>query len=719
MSESVNMSESVQGNTSTHGDEVGRENVEDKQHMPRKKKKLISNVWDSFQQIEVDGNLRAVCNFCKKELCGNSKANGTSSLRYHARSCQKNPLNLSKDAQKTLLEFHSNDLLGEGERKMSVLRTWRFDQDATRKALARMVIIDELPFRFVEGEGFKLFVQVACPTFSIPSRITVARDCYQIYLDEAVKMRKFLKEASQRVCLTTDTWTSNQNINYLCLTVHFIDSHWRLHKRLLNFVPINSHKGEEIGRVIEKCLIDWGIENVFTITVDNASSNNTAVAYLKERIQRWKGCILDGKYLHMRCIAHIINLVVNDGINTVKDSISRVRKAVRYVKQSPARLQKFKECVAIEKIESKSLLCLDVCTRWNSTYMMLDAAQKFQKAFERYHDIDPFFAFDLTQEESLIGNRDYAAGLPNHFDWENVQKLSRFLKNFYNLTNRISGSKYVTSNIFFTEISEVICKIKSWQEGTDHGLVEMANKMKAKYDKYWGDITKMNMIIYIGVVLDPRFKLDYVKFTLLEVYGDEDSEDDIADKCGRNMGERVKKALYEMFGAYVKLSNPCVETREHSSVHMLDENEDDVGESSLVSRFLKHRSLAENEDNKSELDKYLDESIEKNGGFDILGWWKLNSHRYPVLSQMARDVLAVPISTVASESSFSTSGRILDAFRSSLTPRIVESLLCAQDWIRASLSQPHSIQVEEDLAEIEKLDEGNVYILLFICFLFS
>uniref|UniRef100_A0A7N0ZQW8 BED-type domain-containing protein n=1 Tax=Kalanchoe fedtschenkoi TaxID=63787 RepID=A0A7N0ZQW8_KALFE len=717
MSDSVDMLESVRGNTSTTEDEIREDNVEDRQQiMPRKKKKLVSNVWDSFQQIEIDGATKAVCNFCQKELRGDPKTNGTSSLRYHARTCHKNPLNLQKDVQRTMLDFQCADpqSLAEGERKMGVLRTWRFDQEATRKALVRMVIIDELPFRFVEREGFKGLMQVACPGFCIPSRITVARDCYQLYVDEAVRMKKFLKASTQRVSLTTDTWTSNQNINYLCLTVHFIDNQWRLHKRLLSFVPISSHKGEDIGRVVEKCLIDWGIENVFTVTVDNAGSNNTAVAYLKEKLLRWKGCILDGKYLHMRCIAHIINLVVNDGINTVKDSISRVRKAVRYVRQSPSRLQKFKECIACEKIESKSLLCLDVCTRWNSTYMMLDAALKFEKAFERYQHADPFFAPELNSsynaeiglDENLQINQDYVVGVPEHFDWENVRRLTHFLKNFYNLTTRISGSKYVTSNMFFTEISEVVCRLKNWQRGTDPGLVEMATKMKAKYDKYWGNITKMNMIIYIGVVLDPRFKLDYVQFTLLEVYGDELVDDGIVDKQGRNLGDQVKKALYEMFGAYIKLSNPCVsETRNQSNVCMLDD--DDDGESSLVSRFLKHRSQSANEDNKSELDKYLEESIEKSSGFDILGWWKLNMHRYPILSQMARDVLAVPISTVASESSFSTSGRILDAFRSSLTPRIVESLLCAQDWLRGSQSHSHAIRVEEDLAEIEKLDEGS------------
>ena len=80
---------------------------------------------------------------------------------------------------------------------------------------------------------------------------------------------------------------------------------------------------------------------------------------------------------------------------------------------------------------------------------------------------------------------------------------------------------------------------------------------------------------------------------------------------------------------------------------------------------------------KTELEIYLTEVIiEEEGNFDVLRWWKLNLERFPTLSRLAHDVLVVLISTVASESTFSTNGRVLDAFRSSLTPRMVEVLIC-------------------------------------------
>ena len=70
---------------------------------------------------------------------------------------------------------------------------------------------------------------------------------------------------------------------------------------------------------------------------------------------------------------------------------------------------------------------------------------------------------------------------------------------------------------------------------------------------------------------------------------------------------------------------------------------------------------------------------------------------------MAKDVLAIPISTVASESAFSTGGRILDDFRTLLTPKMAEALICAQDWLRISRTP---LAIEESLLALEEMEEG-------------
>jgi len=62
-------------------------------------------------------------------------------------------------------------------------------------------------------------------------------------------------------------------------------------------------------------------------------------------------------------------------------------------------------------------------------------------------------------------------------------------------------------------------------------------------------------------------------------------------------------------------------------------------------------------------------------------WLKLNGIKYPTLQEIAKDVLAIPITSVASESAFSTSGNILSPHRSRLHWTTLEALMCARSWL--------------------------------------
>jgi hypothetical protein len=87
---------------------------------------------------------------------------------------------------------------------------------------------------------------------------------------------------------------------------------------------------------------------------------------------------------------------------------------------------------------------------------------------------------------------------------------------------------------------------------------------------------------------------------------------------------------------------------------------------------------------RNELQQYVEEGFHPcTPDFNILKWWDVNSERYPILGNMARDVLAVPASTVASESAFSACGRVITYHISSLAPETVEALMCYGEWIRS------------------------------------
>ncbi|CAN1848269.1 Putative AC transposase [Linum perenne] len=535
------------------------------------------------------------------------------------------------------------------DEKTRRVANWRFNQDLVRQAVAAMIMLDELPFRFVEHVGFKRLMEIACPMFDMPSRKTVRADCLKMFLQ-------------RRVCITTDCWTSIQNINYMCITAHFIDVDWKLNKKILNFCEIKSHRGIDIADSVADCLEEWNLKNVFCITMDNATANDTAIINLRNKFQTWGGSILGGKFLHMRCVAHILNLVVTDGLEEVDVSVRRVREAVRWVRGSPARTSTFKECVVFHGMDPKSLLRLDVATRWNSTYLI---------------------------------------------------NLTKYLKFFYDLTLVASGSSYVTSHLFVREMGKVFFHIRQMEASEDEATRNMASRMSKKLGKYWsekdGRNDRFNRLVYIALVLDPRHKMEYPKFALKKLYG---------DVRGAQLLEEVNTELQDIFQVYQSFHDarqPTTQSQPSATIEELP----NMAEGAYDNDFECEYSMTEYVGSRTELESYLNADREPYDPkaqhmFDILGWWKTKDVKYPVLSDIARDVLAIPISTVPSESAFSTGGRVLDSFRSSLSPKIVEAVICCGDWMRSSKFS--SIQDEEDDLNVtmdagKELEDGKISLL--------
>nr|GME14002.1 zinc finger BED domain-containing protein RICESLEEPER 2-like [Ipomoea batatas] len=100
----------------------------------------------------------------------------------------------------------------------------------------------------------------------------------------------------------------------------------------------------------------------------------------------------------------------------------------------------------------------------------------------------------------------------------------------------------------------------------------------------------------------------------------------------------------------------------------------------------------------SELDHYLEQQCYEMKFYqdlDVLDHWKGCVQGFPILSCMARDLLAIPITTFASESAFSIGARVLTKYRSCLLPEKVQTLICTRNWL-------HGFNMDDD-----DVDEGN------------
>ncbi|KAK8698644.1 hypothetical protein V6N13_114755 [Hibiscus sabdariffa] len=249
--------------THTHRPQAG-ENIDEVEM-------LSSSAESSKEPKKFDGDKEHVeCIYCAQKISCAS-ANGTNAMKCHTERCKKAPFNLEKT--QTILDFESKTKCNaDGTiETVSVPKLWRFDQEKIREALAKMVILDELPFSFVEREGFHMFCKIAIPDFILPSRTSNTRDCYALFIEKRRTLKNFFKNLSSRVYLTTYTWTYAQNLSYMCLTANFIDNTWKLHKMIINFCPIDGHSGELIGRAVEKCLLEWGLKRILTVFPSKAA----------------------------------------------------------------------------------------------------------------------------------------------------------------------------------------------------------------------------------------------------------------------------------------------------------------------------------------------------------------------------------------------------------------------------------------------------------------
>lgn len=135
--------------------------------------------------------------------------------------------------------------LTEGTKKN--VRLAKQNEKKLWQALARMIIVNKLPFIIMEGQGFQNFVKDIEPRFPMPSRYAMKRDFIRVFVEEKEKLRELLVSIDVRVCFTTNTWILIQNLNYMCITIHFIDSNGPYTKELSLLVKLKIIKGKQLG----------------------------------------------------------------------------------------------------------------------------------------------------------------------------------------------------------------------------------------------------------------------------------------------------------------------------------------------------------------------------------------------------------------------------------------------------------------------------------------
>ncbi|KAG6682132.1 hypothetical protein I3842_13G123200 [Carya illinoinensis] len=632
------------------------------------KRRKTSNIWGFFEMVpnsdNSDGKPRAKCKMCGATYLVVSKY-GTENLKVHIETC---PRRNSRDIGQLMLCQNSGSMLVSASKFAK-----RY-----RELWVEAILKHDIPFQSVECSGIRAAFQYLRPDVPLISINTIKADLVKMYHRERKRVKCMLNDVPGRISLTSNLWTSINTDSYMCITTHFLDKNWVLQKRVLNFsIMPPPHNGISLSEKVYNLLCKWGIENkIFILTSDNASSNDVSVEILRTQLNSKKALICDGEFFHLQCCAHILNLVVQDGLKEIDCAIQKVRDSIKYVKGSETRKQKFLYAINQMSLDSKKGLRQDVPTRWDSTFLMLESALFYRRGFCHLELTDSNFKHCLSTSE-----------------WDKVEKISTLLAAFYDATCDFSGIKYPTANLYFPAVFMIYLILKRQCESEDDCMRKMSYQMLAKFEKYWSEF---NVMLAIAVILDPRYKLQFVEFSYKKLYGNSSQE-----------YLHVRAKLASFFMEYSS-GTPTSSASERNVCRDVEEAE--FRSFSGMTRIMKEFDSFQTDDlaanmQKNQLELYLDEPrADRNANLDILDFWKGNEFRYPDLANMARDILSVPVSTVASESFFSVDGRIIDQFKSALKPDIIEALVCTRDWLYGDQVESEEMKLDELIEDILEVD---------------
>jgi hypothetical protein len=274
--------------------------------------------------------------------------------------------------------------------------------------------------------------------------------------------------------------------------------------------------------------------------------------------------------------------------------------------------------------------------------------------------------------------------------------MYQFLEVFFKVTTVFSGTKYPTANLYFMNVYLVHSALIEASAGIKSYMAPMLGVMREKFNKYWSEYS---VFLSCAAVLDPRIKFKFLGYSYSKLYDENDAHRRIT---------AVRSTLTALFNEYGSGAS-VNETNATAS----SSNTCGLGAFADYDQYVESTSSQEE---KTELDLYLGEPVKKlNDNVDILDYWNKSAARYPQLARMARDILAVPVSSVASESAFSLSKKVITPNRSSLKPKTVEALMCLQDWYRCKLQKKEGMKFN-----LVSLTCSFIYLLpAIICLLFG
>lgn len=319
-------------------------------------------------------------------------------------------------------------------------------------------------------------------------------------------------------------------------------------------------------------------------------------------------------------------------------TIAKLRKLVRKIRKSGLKrkqLRKMCQLCGVDYLVPK----IDVSTRWNSTFEMLERASKLKKPLLALcSSIKTLRPFIITESE-----------------WDELNKLFALLKKFDRSTKLVSMERHPTISAYLPTLNWLLDSLKSFIRDNPGQLAVAARNGLEKLQKYEDKLNIQNsQLPYVAVFINPALKLSYFR-----------------EHKYKNIKE-IQKQITDIF-----------ERDYAASPENVDSNEQKESEDDFYSHMYKRAKTSKA---TKEIQKYLQFPL-SSSKIDLLDFWRSQETEFPGLTRMARDILPIQSSSVAVERDFSSASDIITTNQCALKAETIRARMCLKMWYKTRLNE--------------------------------
>lgn len=534
-----------------------------------------------------------------------------------------------------------------------------FSHSRARTAMAKYICAMSLPLNHADSVIFETTMKCFNPLAKRIPRSELVQEIKKLVAETLVLLVKDFVKLPNKVSICSDVWSDPWGrTHYVAITCRWIDEKWSLQKRLVAFKCFfDEHSASEISHQVHTSLQKYGlVRKVFSISFDRDSANASSLDSLVNVTRP----LVAAKFFHVRCMSYVLTVCAEVALNALTEEVAPIRKAASILFRDYSLTKKWGAFCRKNGLHPR-IFKVDLSGRWDLTCKMLNGTYEYRDA------LCSFFSKECA-DFRIVSSQ-----------WDACYDLCKLLKTFKDAIEELSGVYYPTSVLFVDHCVKIAVVFNSLI-GSD-GLGDCSAGIIAKWLEHFLEIPN---VFLLAKVFDPRVRLDGLE-TMLEIYYDalfptKDDDTPLPSSVVAN----VRTSLYEIFEEYrTKHSeNSSMDIISTSSVNgeliplsVLLQN--------LYDKISRKRPWSYGSNPYGELEYYLTATFEYevDAEFDVLRWWSRMTMQFPIMSLIAKDILAVPASTASVEQAFSTGGGyVLNERQSMMSLRSLENQLLLGDW---------------------------------------